>query len=844
MLIIIEITLAVALVLLLNYWHAIDPEIIAPVFSEEVSRDSYAQTQHFRNTLQQKMWDAVFRINNASRFETDGMFDPDIGIDIMKYSRGDLNDSGVVYRLGDLEQWSRRYGGHEFDENRIVVSLKMDGTYSYYYYSDFVNLIEEGQLIFVGLSNAQRTTILNRLWSENIIIERHDNLEVEVAEGTDWFYTDDDMYHREIRVEPGMSNHDFRGIANQEGELLYVSFWLFPHSINERFAPVGWDSLVDLVNHDARWNGRLSYVVERLRNVLGHFAEDVWSYRETKDRLLEGNTNFSYIFFDEATRELHTNREAFRNIDDLEANLETLRQSGKYVIIASRLSDFESNLAWPAEVITNYMWETREGVFAVSVDTEFPIPDIFYQNLNQYMIFAPWSRTAMIMGAISVILFFVILVWLTMVAGRNRQEGLHLNIIDSWGLEIYVGLMLILLVFPSWIIADQTFAFPNIIWETIMIAYVSTILLTFYLGMVRRIKSESFWSNSATLNGVLFTKEVIGHRSYTSKVIIQLAAIVIIHLFGFFFTLIMNSLIPFFMVLLMDIGIAIYIIKRAIGWQKIKMGLEKMAAGDIEYQIPLSNLDKDQLEMVKRINNIGEGLHHAVEESVKSERLKTDLITNVSHDIKTPLTSIINYVDLLKRENFEDPKVQGYLDILDKKSQRLKHLTEDVVEASKISSGNIKFEFTNLNLVEMITQVSGDFAERFRVRNLVEVLNLPEEEVMIHVDGRRLWRILENIHCNAAKYAMPGTRVYIDMKLTDKSVTLSMKNISEQSLNIDASELTERFIRGDVSRAAEGSGLGLSIAQSLTEKQGGQFNLYLDGDLFKVSLTFPRISSN
>lgn len=226
---------------------------------------------------------------------------------------------------------------------------------------------------------------------------------------------------------------------------------------------------------------------------------------------------------------------------------------------------------------------------------------------------------------------------------------------------------------------------------------------------------------------------------------------------------------------------------------------------------------------------------------MKNERLKTDLITNVSHDIKTPLTSIINYVDLLKRENFTDPKIRGYLDILEAKAQRLKTLTEDVVEASKVSSGNISLEYMDINLTEMIQQTSGEFEEKFRKRRLTEVLSIPKEPVIIRVDGRRMWRVLENIYNNAAKYAMEGTRIYADLSVSDQTVVFSLKNISEQPLNIRADELTERFIRGDVSRSTEGSGLGLSIAKSLTTMQGGTFDLYLDGDLFKVTITFPEV---
>ena len=214
------------------------------------------------------------------------------------------------------------------------------------------------------------------------------------------------------------------------------------------------------------------------------------------------------------------------------------------------------------------------------------------------------------------------------------------------------------------------------------------------------------------------------------------------------------------------------------------------------------------------------------------------MITNVSHDIKTPLTSIINYIDLLKRENPEDPKIRGYLEVLENKAQRLKVLTEDVVEASKASTGNITLEMTDLNFVELVHQVIGEFEEKFQEKNLTMMVHFTDEPSIIYADGQRMWRVLENVFGNVVKYAMEGTRVYAEISNRNKKVTFSLKNISAQPLNISADELTERFIRGDVARNTEGSGLGLSIAKSLTELQGGEFKLYLDGDLFKVMITF------
>ena len=295
------------------------------------------------------------------------------------------------------------------------------------------------------------------------------------------------------------------------------------------------------------------------------------------------------------------------------------------------------------------------------------------------------------------------------------------------------------------------------------------------------------------------------------------------------------------LVLLADVGVFYVVLIGLLLKEKLKKGIEEIALGNMEYQIPLQGLRGENLKLAEMINGIANGFHMAVEEAMKNERLKTDLITNVSHDIKTPLTSIINYVAILKQSDIADPKIQGYLDILEAKAQRLKTLTEDVVEASKVSSGNISLEYMDVDLVEMIQQTEGEMAEKFEARNLKMIVNLPAEPAVVHVDGRRMWRVLENIFGNAAKYAMPGTRVYADLKLEEDTVDLSLKNVSEHQLNISADELTERFIRGDLSRSSEGSGLGLSIAQSLTTMQGGTFNLYLDGDLFRVNIRFPRV---
>ncbi len=261
-----------------------------------------------------------------------------------------------------------------------------------------------------------------------------------------------------------------------------------------------------------------------------------------------------------------------------------------------------------------------------------------------------------------------------------------------------------------------------------------------------------------------------------------------------------------------------------------------LAAGDLEAQLNTEKMYFDVKRHAEDLNAIGVGMNKAVEQRLKSERLKTELITNVSHDIKTPLTSIVNYVDLLKKEELS-PAAAEYVSVLDRQSHRLKKLTEDLVEASKASTGNMTVSLEPIVVNEIIHQAIGDYDEKLAAGKLEVIVNTYEGNLMALADGRLLWRVLDNLLSNVCKYAMAGTRVYVDLGTKDGKVFLSMKNISRDPLNVSADELMERFVRGDASRHTEGSGLGLNIARSLMDLMGGGFNLSVDGDLFKAELT-------
>lgn len=295
-------------------------------------------------------------------------------------------------------------------------------------------------------------------------------------------------------------------------------------------------------------------------------------------------------------------------------------------------------------------------------------------------------------------------------------------------------------------------------------------------------------------------------------------------------------LLPLLASLAMDVALLCYG-----GWcfGTIVQGARRMAQGDLQMRIDDTRLYGSYRDCARQLNSLSGAAQLSAREQLKSERMKTELITNVSHDIKTPLTSIINYVDLLQKPHTEQEREQ-YLDVLSRQSARLKKLIEDLTEMSRATTGNITAEITRVDAAEAVHQALGEFADKLAARQLTPVFRQPEQPVLMQADGRLTWRVMSNLLSNAVKYAMPGTRLYVDVAEVDNRVLISFKNISAEPLNISAEELMERFVRGDAARNTEGSGLGLNIARGLMEVQHGSLQLLVDGDLFKVTILFPR----
>ena len=325
------------------------------------------------------------------------------------------------------------------------------------------------------------------------------------------------------------------------------------------------------------------------------------------------------------------------------------------------------------------------------------------------------------------------------------------------------------------------------------------------------------WRFSLAFAGYLLINALLSYRFFTR---------------GGFFT---------FLILLAINGGALYLLLNMIRQMRtLSAAGQAMANGDLSYCVDTSNMKREFREHGENLNSIGRGMAIAVNERMKSERFKTELITNVSHDLKTPLTSIVTYIDLLQKEDIQDEKAKEYIDTIARQSKKLKKLTEDLIDASKASSGALNVNMERVNISELLRQSSAEYGERMEAVNITPVVNMPEEDIYVRADGRLLWRVVENLLQNICKHGMPGTRAYLEARTENGRAEVSFKNISQQQLNIPVEELLERFVQGDESRSRGGSGLGLSIAESLTELMKGKLKLSLDGDLFKVELWFDE----
>ena len=768
------------------------------------------------------------------------------------------NTSGLAYSVSDLLEWGKDweanyYEGVYDEDSQVIRCESFDGTSHYFYRTDFKKMVADGTL---------------KINYNTDFLEEDDFESKTESEKLDTVA--DELYYRYTSQSENIGNvTDTRTNTEYPG-----CFFVELSQLDEKFAPQGAENILDAVNKSTEWNGRLEDAYKELFTLLdciraiqsdeqfNDYETSLASVFHSVGDYTEGSTNLTYLFADKETQTIYTNKKAYSSYAQLEQNLEKIFKEKAYAVVYPELSECVTNIPGADLQVWNHTidqsFDTKDFVFAVSVDTKFSVADSMADEAENYETYSKLMFPMLAGAVFGSVLWLIGMVWLTVTAGRKpKDEEIHLNGFDRWYTEIaagtVIGIWLAGTIISGTLIANSSLGYSHAVVTVIVTClicgtYTMAWFLIGYLSLVRRIKAGTLWKNSMIRKVLKWIGKCSGKlvdfaRAFSRNTAEKIKVLLVGGAFLFLQFLIIGcgftgAGVFLIILLIVDAAAVIFIIRKADGLDLIMDGLKKISDGELQYKIKTDTLTGKQKVMAEYINNIGSGLDAAVENSLKKERMQTELITNVSHDLKTPLTSIINYVDLMKRENPTDPKIQEYLRILDEKSQRLKVLTEDVVEASKASTGNIKLEMNDIDFVEMVQQVIGEFEEKFQEKNLTMMVHFTDEPSIIYADGQRMWRVLENVFGNVVKYAMEGTRVYAEISNRNKKVTFSLKNISAQPLNISADELTERFIRGDVARNTEGSGLGLSIAKSLTELQGGEFKLYLDGDLFKVMITF------
>lgn len=581
-------------------------------------------------------------------------------------------------------------------------------------------------------------------------------------------------------------------------------------------------------------------------------AEEEKIYLQYDNEFQQKETNFCYWY--KLDGEWYTNQPDRENYQDFDTQTVTYeaKNMGNYLIYDMEEKTFSTNISGLADSFfgsyNNQMyWPLENVVLIIGVDTDFTAQDDLYDANNEYVKLHPWVKISIVGAFISLIGWILTLVYLTIAAGhREGEEGIHLSWIDKVKTEIVIAVFLLIAVELVLLVSHVN----NRTWNVsgLLVAYgtvsfvLDTAFLIFYLSMVRRMKAEVMWQNSLACWLCRGIGKTFRERTVTVRVLvlfgIHMIVCFILAMGAFYYRKVVALVL-----LLVFCGVeAYFILREAVEQYRILSGVEHIREGALTEKIDLDELHGENRRLAETINDIGAGLLRVVDDNTKNERMKADLITNVSHDIKTPLTSIINYVNLLRMEDIENERARSYIEIIDEKSQRLKQLTMDLVEASRISSGNIKLDMQKIDIVELVYQTGGEFNEKFETKELTIVTKLPKSAVFIYADGRQLYRAVENLYNNVAKYALEKTRVYVEVMAKDGRAVFSIRNVSERSLaqeNSNAGDLTERFIRGDSSRTTEGSGLGLSIAKNLTGLMGGEFKITVDGDLFIATMVFP-----
>ena len=845
----------------------------------EYGEIEFEESDVFATVLEHGIRDAVRMSVIKSQLETEGEFDGHKEIDVTAYVNRAEQLSGkyvtAKYRLEDLLKWGKygfEYTGKVFESEtemedflaNATTYTQYEGTYTTGFHPRNVGEEEYQERVPAATSishwrNAENVS--ETVVEDGVVIISEENGETMVTDYTPQLETTEET------VAIAITDVD-------EADYEYEDS-LYQTILTSRYKTIDGKTPQELVSTWEEYYQLCDNIAEAASSLYYNYKE----YLDYENSYSLENSNLLYCM----EMLVDGKNVYFTNATLKEFGDETINHffSGfhKNIYYSPYDMEYYTNTGVPEEYFLqlmdeyNYAYNENTKIW-IAVDDSYQAEDIFAKAEYAYNTFLPnwWEYMS---GAIACIVIYglLFLVQCTYtgrreIAAETEEGESRVQIcaakFEQIPTEIWLiicgmaaGLMVILLMFTydmlTWRQVSNQLILKTVAIET---GIVSTVLSLLGYSFIRRCKVHNLWRGSFTFilcrwfyRQVLLRvagaiKTMYGNLPIVLQSLIPYCALIGMNVIGMVFAVKIRSIGVVFLLGIIDAAVGWLLFKNNVDKQKIIDGIVEIRNGDLNYQVDMTKLYGENKILAEAVNSIGDGIREAVETSMKDERLKADLITNVSHDIKTPLTSIINYVDLLKREDIQDEKVKNYIQVLDSKSQRLKQLTDDLVEASKISSGNITLHIERINIVELLNQAIGEFSEKFETKELQTVVTFEKKALYIDADSRRMWRVIENLFNNIFKYAMTGTRVYIDGKEEkegkDTNVVLTVKNISAQPLNINADELTERFIRGDVSRSTEGSGLGLSIAKNLTEAQSGKFHIYLDGDLFKAMIVFRK----
>ncbi|MBE5845406.1 MAG: HAMP domain-containing histidine kinase [Butyrivibrio sp.] len=776
----------------------------------EDSDSEYEDSLLFNEIFKTNLKEISDLVGISTLLETDGVYDSEKTIDVTAFvNRNSIIQSDYitgVYKVADLIKWSQN--GFEYDERSF------NGNDSARFLSD--------------------TTVYTHLMKNNAENGMNSFLNSQL---------DNNIVRTNIKVS---------GVGDGAG----THTVLIP-----RYQTVYSEDIQDIVSTWDGYNGLCANITEAASTMAMNYDE----YLVLKEKFNSRNSNLKYYI----TRTINARTEVYTNIPALQNGTnginvdDTFKKLGRYVYFCPYDLAFESNTKLD-EAALRKLLDTYDYAFpdqmkfyvGIDLDNLTTVDDfaIGAESFNRYM---PYYRQLYAIIVIFALAYIANIIHVVYFEGKiEYADGTVGGVekIDIIPIEIVIAVSAAIMVAMycgfNYVYSHYASISSSELNSCLALAafvFVGDNAFSYgFYSLVRRFKSHMIYESSllhAFHEGV---KKLSNKMTVRQNIFVRSVVPYILSTFLNIYIVVKYDIAGIVAVTVLDVVIGIYLFNLNNDKLILFEALRKIGNGDIDVKVDIKKLHGGNVYLGKELNSIANSVEDAVNRSMRDEKLKADLITNVSHDIKTPLTSIINYVELLKRENIDDPKIRDYIKILENKSQRLRQLTEDLVEASKISSGNITLHMQEINYAEIVNQILGEFYEKFEDSDLMPILKCEKYDVVINADPRQLYRVIENLMNNVCKYAMPGTRVYMDLEVNedhelDNRAVFSIKNISRNELNIKAEELTERFIRGDISRSTEGSGLGLSIARSLTESMGGVFNIVLDGDLFKSTVTFDTV---